>query len=158
MHLSVKLSVSRRKDKAALLCKRRQRAKDSICSPLPYEVLFLFFSTPFFVLPALISCNRAPWDERAATQKSPGTGRQVRIRGDGSVYARWQVCPFRADGGVCQEVFRLGAEPKGSSGVDSCEGGAFNEAAFAHELFVCQRLSGYESQACVCVCARFTTF
>lgn len=108
--------------------------KNPIEAPLPHTVPFYSFSTPFFVLHPLISCFRAPGDQRAATQ-SPGSGRQACIPGDSYVYLWWQVCPFIADGGVCQEVFGLGAEPRFSLGVDACEGDPF-----AHGLSVAVRL------------------
>lgn len=56
------------------------------------------------------------------------------------------MCPFRADGRVCQEVFGRGAESKRSSGVDGCE---WECSVFVHELSVCQWLSG-ESSKCLC--------
>lgn len=69
------------------------------------------------------------------------------------------MCPFRADGGVCQEVFGRGAESKRSSGVDGCEW----ECSAEQCLFTsCLSVSGcQESQVTVCVRKRerimFTT-
>lgn len=88
-----------------LLIKRKPR-KGFLHSPPPHTLLSLPPPLNPSLSSPLSSAAIRPLGMSGLPLKSPGTGRQARILGDGSVFPWWQVCPLRAgqpclSGSVC---------------------------------------------------------